>query len=116
MNVLLARTAGFCPGVKRAVETVYEQVRLHQKEKIFTYGPIIHNEGVIRDLEDQGVKIIHSAKELQTIREGIVIIRSHGVARNIYEQIEAQGLSCVDATCPFVKRSEERRVGKECRL
>lgn len=104
MNVLLARTAGFCPGVKRAVETVYEQVRLHQKEKIFTYGPIIHNEGVIRDLEDQGVKIIHSAKELQTIREGIVIIRSHGVARNIYEQIEAQGLSCVDATCPFVKK------------
>ncbi len=116
MKVELAETAGFCPGVKRAVETVYEQVRLHQGKKIYTYGPIIHNEGVIRDLAGQGVEIIHSKEELRKLEEGIVIIRSHGVAREIYEQIDAQGLDCVDATCPFVKKihrivEEESRKG-----
>ncbi len=116
MKIESAKTAGFCPGVKRAVETVYEQIRLHQYQEIYTYGPIIHNEEVIKDLAGQGVKIIHNEEELQGIREGIVIIRSHGVARNIYEQMEEQGLDSVDATCPFVKKihkivDEESRKG-----
>lgn len=116
MKIESAKTAGFCPGVKRAVETVYEQIRLHQDQEIYTYGPIIHNEEVIKDLAGQGVKIIHNEEELRGIREGIVIIRSHGVARNIYEQMEEQGLDSVDATCPFVKKihkivDEESRKG-----
>ena len=58
MQIELAKTAGFCFGVKRAVEKVYEQVREHQDRKIYTYGPIIHNEEVIKDLRKQGVEVI----------------------------------------------------------
>ena len=116
MNVELAKTAGFCFGVKRAVDTVYEQVRNHKGEKIYTYGSIIHNEEVIKDLARQGVEVIQSEEELQSIDEGVIIIRSHGVARNICDMIEAKHLTCVDATCPFVKKihkivAEESRKG-----
>lgn len=83
MQIELAKTAGFCFGVKRAVEKVYEQVREHQDRKIYTYGPIIHNEEVIKDLRKQGVEVIHSEEELEKIENGVVVIRSHGVPRRI---------------------------------
>ncbi len=102
MEVILAQKAGFCFGVKRAVDTVYEQVE--KAENIYTFGPIIHNEEVVKDLEQKGVRVIENATELSKITEGTVVIRSHGVSKAIYEQIEKQGLTCVDATCPFVKR------------
>jgi 4-hydroxy-3-methylbut-2-enyl diphosphate reductase len=101
MEVLLAKTAGFCFGVKRAVDTVYEQVN---KGNVYTYGPIIHNEEVVRDLESKGVRIIANEQELQQVKEGTVVIRSHGVERKVYELIEQNGLELVDATCPFVKK------------
>ena len=69
MNVELAKTAGFCFGVKRAVDTVYKQIEKHQSEKIFTYGPIIHNEEVIKDLRRQGVEVIGSEEELDELEE-----------------------------------------------
>ena len=78
MEVVVAKTAGFCFGVRRAVNTVYEQVEKGEGP-IYTYGPIIHNEEVVRDLEERGVKIIRDEEELERIREGTVIIRSHGV-------------------------------------
>ena len=87
MNVELAKTAGFCFGVKRAVETVYEQVEKHHGEKIYTYGPIIHNSEVVNDLKKKGVEVINSREELEALEEGTVIIRSHGVAREIYDLI-----------------------------
>ncbi len=102
MEVKLAKSAGFCFGVKRAVEQVYEQIETGGK--IYTYGPIIHNEEVVRDLEERGVKVIHDEDELAGIKEGTVVIRSHGVLARIYDLIEQNGLECVDATCPFVKR------------
>ena len=102
MEVKLAKSAGFCFGVKRAVQTVYEQV--DKGGKIYTYGPIIHNEEVVKDLEKKGVCVIESEEDLAKLTEGTVIIRSHGVPKKIYEMIEKQGLECVDATCPFVKR------------
>ena len=102
MEVRLAKSAGFCFGVKRAVQTVYEQVE--KGGKIYTYGPIIHNEEVVKDLEKKGVSVIESEEELSKLTEGTIIIRSHGVPKKIYEMIEKQGLECVDATCPFVKR------------
>ena len=106
MKVKVAETAGFCFGVKRAVDKVYELIDTEQKP-IFTLGPIIHNEEVVADLESRGVKVITEA-DLDTPdnnqQNGIVVIRSHGVAKEIYDQIEQQGLECVDATCPFVKR------------
>ncbi len=102
MEVILAQNAGFCFGVQRAVEKVYEQTGLGKK--IYTYGPIIHNEEVVRDLEERGVTVIESPKELEALSGGTVVIRSHGVPRSIYEIMRRKGLECVDATCPFVKR------------
>ncbi|MEZ3434428.1 MAG: 4-hydroxy-3-methylbut-2-enyl diphosphate reductase [Lachnospiraceae bacterium] len=104
MKVELAKTAGFCFGVKRAVDTVYEQVKEHKGEKIYTFGPIIHNEEVIKDLEKQGVAVLNSLQELEEFKEGIVIIRSHGVAKRVCDILEDNGISYVDATCPFVKK------------
>ena len=108
MEVILAKSAGFCFGVKRAVDKVYEQLeaidKSGTKKQIYTYGPIIHNEIVVQDLERRGVRVIESEEELEALTEGIVVIRSHGVPRRICEKIEELGLECVDATCPFVKR------------
>lgn len=103
MEITVAKTAGFCFGVKRAVEKVYDQIATGKKP-IYTYGPIIHNEEVVRDLEEKGVQVINSKEELEALKEGVVVIRSHGVGREIYELLERQGLELVDATCPFVKK------------
>ncbi|MGN0252159.1 MAG: 4-hydroxy-3-methylbut-2-enyl diphosphate reductase [Oliverpabstia sp.] len=101
--IKVAKTAGFCFGVRRAVEKVYEQVELG-KEKVFTYGPIIHNEEVVADLESKGVYVLETKDDLKKLTEGTIVIRSHGVSEEIYRLIESQGLECVDATCPFVKK------------
>lgn len=116
MEVILAEHAGFCFGVKRAVEQVYEQA--DTGKPIYTYGPIIHNEEVVKDLEQKGVKVIENEDQLGMITEGTVVIRSHGVPKRVCEMIEKQGLECVDATCPFVKRihnivETESRAGKK---
>mgnify|MGYP002800985851 CR=1 FL=1 len=103
MEVTVAKSAGFCFGVKRAVDTVYQQIETGRKP-VYTYGPIIHNEQVVGDLEKKGVRVIPSEEELEKITEGTVIIRSHGVSREICEKICAQGLTLVDATCPFVRK------------
>ena len=103
MEVVLAKSSGFCFGVKRAVDKVYEQTKTEGK-KIYTYGPIIHNEEVVKDLEEKGVVVINDKDELANTHEGCVVIRSHGVSKDIYELIEQNHLECVDATCPFVKR------------
>ncbi len=103
MKVTTAKTAGFCFGVKRAVEKVYEQAE-SCREPVYTYGPIIHNETVVEDLERRGVRVIDTPEELEQLTRGTVIIRSHGVEKAIYEKIKKQGLNCVDATCPFVKK------------
>ena len=104
MKVELAKTAGFCFGVKRAVDTVYEQIALHKGEKIYTYGPIIHNEEVIKDLKRHGVEVVDSEEDLEALTEGVVIIRSHGVPKRICDMLERKEVDCVDATCPFVKK------------
>ena len=102
-EVILAKTAGFCFGVKRAVDTVYEQAE--QKDMpIYTYGPIIHNEEVVRDLEEKGVKVLDSLGGLSDVQKGTVVIRSHGVEEAVYGQLQEAGMRCVDATCPFVKK------------
>ena len=101
MSVTLAKSAGFCFGVKRAVDTVYQEIAKSELP-IYTFGPIIHNEEVVKDLENKGVQVIESTKELKEKEKGIVIIRSHGVGKRIYDEIEKQGHKIVDATCPFV--------------
>lgn len=99
MEVILAKSAGFCFGVQRAIDTVYDQI--NSEEKIHTYGPIIHNTQVVAELEDNDV---HVVKNLDEVESGKVVIRSHGVSKAVYDEIDKRCLCCVDATCPFVKR------------
>ena len=99
----MAKTAGFCFGVKRAVEQVYEQIG-KAEQPVYTYGPIIHNREVVKDLEKKGVRVLETEEELAALTEGIVIIRSHGAGRQVYEILQNRGITIVDATCPFVKK------------
>ena len=115
--MIVAKTAGFCFGVKRAVEQVYEQIK-KGTSPIYTYGPIIHNEEVVKDLAEKGVSVVHSEEELKNLKEGTVIIRSHGVSRHIYDILKENNLQVVDATCPFVKKihrivEEQNRLGRK---
>jgi len=115
MEIRLAKSAGFCFGVKRAVEQVYTQAE--NGKNIYTYGPIIHNEEVVKDLEEKGVSVIDE-ESLSGLKSGTVIIRSHGVEKSVTERIISMGLTCVDATCPFVKRihrvvEKESATGKQ---
>ena len=114
MKVKVAETAGFCFGVKRAVDKVYELISTEQKS-IFTLGPIIHNEGVVADLEAKGVRVITEAdldSPDDSLRNGIVVIRSHGVGKAIYDGLKEKNISYVDVTCPFVLKIH-RIVEKE---
>lgn len=101
MEVILAKTAGFCFGVKRAMDMVYEQTG---KENIYTFGPIIHNEEVVEDLRQKGIGVINSLKEAEEISPGTVIIRSHGIDKKTHQTLENSGWNIIDATCPFVKK------------
>ena len=103
MEVTVAKTAGFCFGVKRAVEKVYEQIG-KTENPIYTYGPIIHNEQVVGDLQEKGVEVIDTLEELKTIRDAVVVIRSHGVGKDVYDILKENGVEIVDATCPYVKK------------
>lgn len=99
-KVTVAKSAGFCFGVDRAVKIVYSE--LEQNTSVATLGPIIHNQDVVNDMKSKGARIIESVDEL---REGeTVVVRSHGVGREVYEQIAAKGNRMLDATCPFVSR------------
>lgn len=109
MEIRLAECAGFCFGVRRAVDTVYEQ--LEKGKTIYTYGPIVHNEEVVRELTERGVRVLEDRQALEALpsagadgERAAVIIRAHGVPEEIYRILEEKGLECIDATCPFVKR------------
>ena len=100
MSVTVAKNAGFCFGVSRAVELV-EQSAASGKQ-VATLGPIIHNRHVVEKFEKLGVKVIGAPEDAQTGMT--VIIRSHGVAQRVIDALEKQGVEIIDATCPFVKR------------
>ncbi|MEE1113968.1 MAG: 4-hydroxy-3-methylbut-2-enyl diphosphate reductase, partial [Eubacterium sp.] len=103
MEVIMAESAGFCFGVKRAVDRVTELAE-SGKKPVCTYGPIIHNEFVVRQLEEKGVRVIRTEEELEAVSGGTIVIRSHGVSREIQNKMEQLGAEVVDATCPFVKK------------
>ena len=100
MSVVVAKSAGFCFGVNRAVELVEQSAG--QGKSVVTLGPIIHNRHAVAHFEEMGVKVIDTPQQAQPGQT--VIIRSHGVSRAVYEQLESRGVQIVDATCPFVKR------------
>jgi (E)-4-hydroxy-3-methyl-but-2-enyl pyrophosphate reductase len=101
MEIILAKSAGFCFGVQRAVDMAYEQAG---HREVYTFGPIIHNEEVIEDLKSKGVNIIEDLDELEGKSDCTVVIRSHGVEKKVYDDLNSRGIHVVDATCPFVKK------------
>ncbi|MCD7982382.1 MAG: 4-hydroxy-3-methylbut-2-enyl diphosphate reductase [Clostridiales bacterium] len=103
MRTELAKKAGFCFGVNRAVDLVYREAA-KQEGSVYTYGPIIHNEEVISDLENRGVHILYSTDEAAALKTGTVILRSHGVSAAEQEALAGAGLNVVDATCPYVQK------------
>ena len=112
-EITVADSAGFCFGVDRAVKMVYNE--LDKGAKVATFGAIIHNKDVVNDMTSRGVRIINSVDELQP--DETVVIRSHGVGRNIYEQIRKKGNRLLDATCPFVSkihRIVEEKTREDC--
>ena len=100
MSVRVAKSAGFCFGVSRAVELVEEAAR--SGKTVATLGPIIHNRHVVNRFETMGVRVIETPEEASAGET--VIIRSHGVSRDVYQRLEKTGCEIIDATCPFVKR------------
>ena len=115
-QVLLAETAGFCVGVKMAVDKTYNQLeKLESGKNLATYGPIIHNKHVTGDLESKGVPIITDLE--QTPDNTTVVIRSHGVPKEAYSTMDKKGIEYQDYTCPFVKKihrigEKENKAGK----
>lgn len=99
-SVTVARSAGFCFGVKRAVDIVYQTLR--EGKKVCTFGPIIHNAQVTKELSQKGVKILNSAKEAEP--GWTVVIRSHGVSQSVMEELLTSGAEIIDATCPYVAK------------
>jgi len=100
--VILAKNAGFCFGVKRAVEAVEK----HIDNRIVTLGPLIHNKDVVQSLEERGVRCV---ERIDDVNSGeTVVIRSHGATPDVYEELNKKGIELIDATCPFVKRIHER--------
>lgn len=100
--IQVAKNAGFCFGVDRAVSATYEQLKESEK-KLFTLGEIIHNEQVIADLEKKGVSVIENLKDVNPVTDK-VIIRAHGVSKQIYDELEARNIEYLDCTCPYVKK------------
>lgn len=109
-KITLAKTAGFCFGVNRAVNMVN---KLAESEKVCTLGPIIHNAEVVKELEQKGVIIADKPADIK--KDYTVVIRSHGVPKNIYDEISELGLKYADATCPFVSKIHRTvaKAGKE---
>ena len=103
MKTILAPKAGFCFGVKRALDLAMQTARETNKS-IYTLGPLIHNPQVVEDLSKKGIKVV---KDLSDIPEGVIIIRSHGVGPDIIDNARDRDLQVIDATCPFVKKAQE---------
>jgi 4-hydroxy-3-methylbut-2-enyl diphosphate reductase len=102
MDIILAKSAGFCFGVRRATQMAFEAAAEH--EHICSLGPVIHSPQVVKGLAEQGVKVVSKVDE---IPPGSVIIRSHGVTSEEMDKIQRKQLTIVDATCPFVKKAQE---------
>ena len=114
MSITVAKSAGFCFGVSRAVEMVEQQASAGKK--VATLGPIIHNRHAVKHFEDMGVEVIETPEDAE--QGSTVIIRSHGVTRSVHQRLQAQDVEIVDATCPFVKRIHDivSKANEEGRL
>lgn len=101
-EIIVAENAGFCFGVDRAVKIVYNI--LSEGKKVVTYGEIIHNRDVTRELAEKGVKIAETLEDLSALTDETVVVRSHGAGKEVFELLDKKGINYLDGTCPFVKR------------
>jgi 4-hydroxy-3-methylbut-2-enyl diphosphate reductase len=105
IEIITARRAGFCFGVKRAIDITFD-IALDDREGVYTLGPIIHNPQVIQRLKDEGISPVEvdglDATEVKTL-----IIRTHGIPCQLYDNITKRGFKVIDATCPFVKKAQD---------
>ena len=106
-NIKLAKFAGFCYGVKRAVETAVKLKSENPEKNIYVLGELIHNMDVIKELDSLGIKTIY---EIPEKGEGICIVRSHGEAPEIFQKLENAGFEVVDMTCLDVKKVQQRAI------
>lgn len=112
MKVIVPKNAGVCWGVERAIDMAYKTVEIKNSQKIVSLGPLVHNPEVVKDFQKKGVSVIENLSEAE---EGTIIFRSHGVPVHDYEEAKDNRLEVIDATCPFVKRSQNtaRRLSKQ---
>ncbi len=103
-NIIIAEHSGFCFGVKRAINLVDEIASEYKGEKIYTLGPIIHNPQTVRELEEKGVNVI---EDVDDVKEGIVVLRTHGVPKEELNKLLSKKVKIIDATCPFVSKAQE---------
>jgi 4-hydroxy-3-methylbut-2-enyl diphosphate reductase len=104
MRISMVEGVGFCFGVKRAIKMASDAAQ-NGKNKVYTLGPLIHNPQVVEALRKKGVEV---AENLNKIKRGTIIIRSHGVHPKVISQAKKKGLKIVDATCPFVKTAQSK--------
>jgi 4-hydroxy-3-methylbut-2-enyl diphosphate reductase len=103
MEIYVARSAGFCYGVKRAINLAKKTLEENKNINCYTLGPIIHNPSVVNDLEKDGLKVVNNIND---VKEGVLVIRSHGISKKEKEYIKKnKAIKVVDATCPFVERA-----------
>jgi 4-hydroxy-3-methylbut-2-en-1-yl diphosphate reductase len=102
MKIKIAKSAGFCFGVRRAIDLADKTVK--EKKKIYTLGPLIHNPQEVKRLARKGIKPVKSPGKLKKVT---LILRTHGIPSNLRKTLEKKDLTLVDAACPFVKRAQE---------
>lgn len=101
MKVVVADHSGFCFGVEKAIDTAFKELEHKNSKDIYTLGPLIHNQQVTSHLEENGIKVV---SHLDAGKDGVVIIRSHGVPKDVYNDASEKKIDIVDATCPFVRK------------
>ncbi len=110
-TIQVAKQAGYCFGVRRALDMAKDHLS-QSASKVYSLGPIIHNPRVVKEFHERGLTPLDS---IETIDEGVLVIRSHGVEKTVLEEARAKGLVVVDATCPFVKNAQKlaRRLSEQ---
>ncbi len=104
MEIFIAEESGFCFGVERALKIAHDTVK-KEKLPIYTIGPLIHNPQVVKELRKEGIIPVD---DLDSIEEGTLIVRSHGLPPSVIEKAKSKGFKIIDATCPFVKQAQEK--------
>lgn len=110
-KITIAKSAGFCFGVKRAIDLAQDIAS--KNSKVYTFGPLIHNPQEVKRLEKENIKVI---EDYSKIEKGILVLRTHGIPLDIYDKLSVkENIKLVDATCPFVKRAQDivKELGKD---